>query len=159
MKYLLAGLTLAVVLFGAAVVNRDGLIGAAEGCGEAVAIPPELPVPQVVCGQAIEKGRGLAGAMQDADASLIDVSYTSFADAMWRLRPPGEEPDSGPEGLVAPTEGVWLVRMRGEFQPPSSPDPWKEGPEPGWMYAVLHGQSGDVLTYGYFTNEDNVPIR
>ncbi|MDP9353473.1 MAG: hypothetical protein M3P51_18290, partial [Chloroflexota bacterium] len=92
-------------------------------------------------------------------ASLIDVSYTSFADAMWRLRPPGEEPDSGPEGLVSPTEGVWLVRMRGEFQPPTSPSPWKGGSEPGWMYAVLHGQSGETLTYGYYTDEDNVPIR
>ncbi|MDP9352841.1 MAG: hypothetical protein M3P51_15065, partial [Chloroflexota bacterium] len=63
MKYLLVGITITVVLFGAVVATRAELIGGVEGCGDAVAIAAELPVPQLVCEQAIGKGRSLAGAM------------------------------------------------------------------------------------------------
>ena len=173
MRYVLAGITAAVVAVAVLVAAYSGGAGrtAAEpGAGapplptSGISVPTgvaDLPSPTAIPTirvpltreQVIEKGRMWASAMGEDNPVLIDVVLTTLADANSRLRqsPTTSPADGAPEGLQGlPREGrVWLVRMSGSFVPSSHPGLREFAPERGWMFAVVNASTGQTIHYGY----------
>lgn len=165
MRYLLVGVTMAVVVVGTLALadvrgQGDTLGGQAAAVPTALATPqlpglpdiemiatfapseplPTLPIP-LTRTQAIQIARSDAASMGEEDAVLIDVVWTTVEGANAMISSSDEVPEY--EGS---TKLAWLVRMRGSFRPAGYESGLRE---PGWMFVVVEADTGLAVRRGY----------
>ena len=154
-KYALPGVTVLLVVAAIGAMSYPGRRGY-QAASSPAAPPTALPSPaaaRMTREGAIGAARGRAATMGEANPVLVDAFTTTLSDVRHRLRPSDGAPSDGPppgKALVPEDARVWMVRMRGEFEPPSGPGPVVENPRrhPGWMYAVFDAEAGTMITWG-----------
>lgn len=135
---------------------------ATPGRSQEVAPPVEatqVALPPVSRQAAVELGRVRAGAFGEGNPALIDATVMPLAEAQRTVFPEGGPIDRPVEGhaVVRSDAQVWLVRMRGTFQPPKRP-PGRVPPSTvGWMYTIVEVETGRTISSGFRSNA--MPVR
>lgn len=121
---------------------------------------PELPEVAVSRRAAVGFGQMRAAAFGEESPELVDAAEMTLAEARRKVSPEGgplEWPVEG-QSIAADEDRVWLVRMRGTFYPPHGPEiPRESQGERGWMYTIVHVETGQTIASGFRPNA--MPLR
>jgi hypothetical protein len=116
-----------------------------------------LPEVTVSRRAAVEFGRIRATAFGEENPELVDAAEMTVTEARRKVSPergPLEWPPEG-QSIAADDARVWLVRTRGTFYPPHSPE-IPQGVR-GWMYTIVEVETGQTIASGF--RPDGNPLR